>query len=365
MIAELNLQPGGAGVNKSRAALDKAIELSGDDPALRAKALALRADLQEKPGKRLADLNQALALVPDDAETLLSRADVYRELGEKQKALADADHALKLQPGWPIAVRDRARLLAEDDRLDEAVGQLEELARREPKDVDTLLQLALFYSVQKNSAKAIETYTGVLALDPQNWQALCERGDVYLNVGKQAEAVADFEQAIKLNRQDESLLNNLAWLLATSPEAKLRDGRRAVELATEACKLSDYKAAYILSTLAAAYAETGDFPAAIKWSTKAVELGEKQEREDLKKELASYQAHKPWRELLAEKAPRKERRRPRSPRRRNDPRPCGAGVPPASKRHRRVIRCPRIGRRRRDPARTGQGPRPSRRRRCT
>ena len=78
-------------------------------------------------------------------------------------------------------------------------------------------------------------------------------------------------------------------------------------MATEACKLSDYKATYILSTLAAAYAETGDFPAAIKWSTKAVELGDKPEREELKKELASYQARKPWRELLSEKATPKEK----------------------------------------------------------
>ena len=48
-------------------------------------------------------------------------------------------------------------------------------------------------------------------------------------------------------------------MLATSPDAKLRNGRRAIELATRACELTKYKAAYILSTLAAAYAETGDF----------------------------------------------------------------------------------------------------------
>jgi tetratricopeptide (TPR) repeat protein len=165
------------------------------------------------------------------------------------------------------------------------------------------MQLALLYSVRKDSAKAIDAYTSVLAIDPEQWEALRGRGNIYLNVGKQAEALADYEQAVKLNRQDETLLNNLAWVLATSPEAKLRDGRRAVMLATEACKLTDDKAAYILSTLAAAYAETGDFPSAIKWSTKAVELSDKQKRKDLKKELASYQAHKPWRELLSEQAP--------------------------------------------------------------
>ena len=301
--AELDLLPEGGGQKMARAALDKAIELGGDDPAIQAKAYMLRADVQEKPEKSLADLNQAITLAPDDVEMLLMRARVYQDLGEKQKALADADRALKLQPGLPDAVRTRAWLLAESDRLDEAVGELEALAQREPKDVQTLMQLALLYSVRKDSAKAIDAYTSVLAIDPEQWEALRGRGNVYLNVGKQAEALADYEQVVKLNRQDETLLNNLAWLLATSPEAKLRDGRRAVKLATEACKLTDYKAAYILSTLAAAYAETGDFPSAIKWSTKAVELSDRQERADLKKELASYQAHKPWRELLSEQAP--------------------------------------------------------------
>ena len=65
-------------------------------------------------------------------------------------------------------------------------------------------------------------------------------------------------------------------MLATSPDDKLRNGSRAIELATKAAELTEYKAAYILSTLAAAYAETGDFQTAIKWSSKAVEIGDKE-----------------------------------------------------------------------------------------
>ncbi len=92
-------------------------------------------------------------------------------------------------------------------------------------------------------------------------------------------------------------------MLATSPVDELRDGKRAIELATKACELTKYKLAHILSTLAAAYAETGDFPTAIKWSEKGVAIGREDQQEPLAKELESYRAGKPWRELLSEENP--------------------------------------------------------------
>jgi hypothetical protein len=92
------------------------------------------------------------------------------------------------------------------------------------------------------------------------------------------------------------VLNNLAWVLATSPDDKLRDGKRSIELGTKACEVTEYKQAHILSTLAAGYAETGQWDEAVKWSKKAVEAGEGSMKEQLEKELASYQEKKPWRE---------------------------------------------------------------------
>ena len=81
-----------------------------------------------------------------------------------------------------------------------------------------------------------------------------------------------------MEEDDEHLLNNFAWVLATSPDDEFRDGKRAVELATKAAEQTNYETPHILSTLAAAYAETGDFENAKKWSAKAVELSQKARR---------------------------------------------------------------------------------------
>src|SRR5262249_53532226 len=92
--------------------------------------------------------------------------------------------------------------------------------------------------------------------------------------------------------------NNLAWVLATSPDDGVRNASRSVELGSKAAELTENKQSHILSTLAAGYAESGDFAKAREWSQKAVDLGndDAETSAQLKKELESYQASKPWRE---------------------------------------------------------------------
>ena len=107
------------------------------------------------------------------------------------------------------------------------------------------------------------------------------------------------------------MLNNYAWVLATSPDDDVRDGKLAVELATKACEATNHEESHILSTLAAAYAETGDFDKATEWSRKAIEVfdnqrdaaiaaGNQEKVDELSKELQaeldSFEAKKPWRE---------------------------------------------------------------------
>jgi tetratricopeptide (TPR) repeat protein len=262
--------------------------------------------------KSAEQLSKALELSPNDAATLLLRANVLLQLEETDAALKDVEAAIKAQPQLLLAHLMQAEILASSDRSDEATANLEKLVQMAPNQPRLLEPLATFYLVGGQPRKSIETFTKLIELEPENYRALRFRGDANLNIGQHAEAVADFDAALKLNDEEDGLLNNFAWVLATSPDDKVRDGKRAVELATKAAELSSYNVPHILSTLAAAYAETGDFENAKKWSAKAIEVSQqeldaakddtaratlKESNEALKKELASYEAGKPVREI--------------------------------------------------------------------
>jgi tetratricopeptide (TPR) repeat protein len=90
--------------------------------------------------------------------------------------------------------------------------------------------------------------------------------------GDFAGAVARYRRALELDPYLVEALNNLAWLLATCPEASLRNGAEAVQLAEKACQITKYHRTIMVGTLGAAYAETGRFPEAVATAQKACDL---------------------------------------------------------------------------------------------
>ncbi len=122
-------------------------------------------------------------------------------------------------------------------------------------------------------------------------------GTALFREGKFAEAAAHYDEALRLDPRDAEAHNNRAMVMAACPDAKYRDGKRALEAATHACELTGWNAPYYLDTLAAAYAEAGDFGAAVQWQTRAIELlSDDWKKDSYRSRLALYQAGRPYRE---------------------------------------------------------------------
>ena len=112
--------------------------------------------------------------------------------------------------------------------------------------------------------------------------------------------IEQWEISLQLSPDDGNALNNLAWVLATYPTDTIRDGKRAVELAVKATTLPGGNVPIVIRTLAAAYAEAGDFSKAIETGQRALDLATAQSNTSLlstlRHEIELYQAHTPYRE---------------------------------------------------------------------
>ena len=103
---------------------------------------------------------------------------------------------------------------------------------------------------------------------------LCGQGDF-------TGAIARYRRALEIDPVQFEVLNNLAWLLATCPDASLRNGAEAVELAERACEVTRFRRTILVGTLAAAYAEAGRFPEAVAAGEKACELAARSKEDTL------------------------------------------------------------------------------------
>lgn len=216
---------------------------------------------QKDYDKALEAYDAALRINPQLADAFVARGMAWRRKGDLNRAVADYDAAIRVNPQQQFAFAERGEVWYQRTDYDRAVADF---------------------------ARAIE-------IDPRFARAYLFRGYAEQQTGNIDAAIADYSQAIAVDPTLAAAHNQLAWQLATSARAPVRDGQRAVELALKACELSEWKTSTYIDTLAAAYARNGDYAKAVEWQRKALaDDPYLKGRDQALERLRLYEANKAW-----------------------------------------------------------------------
>jgi tetratricopeptide (TPR) repeat protein len=245
-----------------------------------------------------AEYRAALRLRPEDPALHEGLAGALGMLGRRDDAIAEYTRALALAPDMPAARYNLAVHLAAAGRLDEAATQYREALRLDPDDAATANNLGAVLLSLGDTDGAIEHFGQALRLDPDDTQVRNNLALTLHRVGRADRGIALLEEGIGRAPAAATLLNSLAWIRATTPAAAWRDGAEAVRLAERACALTDGAKADYLDTLAAAYAEAGRFPDAVRTIKQALDqVAEPAEKvQELESRRVLYESGQPYRE---------------------------------------------------------------------
>ncbi len=278
--------------------LNKLDKMAPGNEAILWQKIKTALDLQDYP--LMMELStKVLKSDPQNEPLLLFRANYLFKEKKYDEAIRELDQLLFFNEKSIEAQTFKAAILCKKDKANFADARklIDPIIGNPNSDAESLKACLPVLHEMDEKVLTIETLERIVKADPGDYSSLQTLVYAFLDAGNKDKVKPTFEQLVQKFPENETVLNNYSWYLSTNPDDSVRDGKKALECALKAALLSNYKEAYILSTLAAAYAENGDFDKAMEWIQKSSDLcSDKQMKESIEKEKQSYQQKKAWRE---------------------------------------------------------------------
>jgi tetratricopeptide (TPR) repeat protein len=222
--------------------------------------------------------------------------------GDVDGALALFQKTLAIRPDDALARNNLGLILCQKERVDEGIVEFQKALSILPGSAEFRNNLGKAFLAKGQQREAMIQFQKILENNPLNPKANYYLGIVLFQTGREDEAMAHFQKALESQPEFAEAwdsLDHTAWLLATSPEASVRNGPKALALARQLARLSRGNNAVILDTLAAACAESGQFSEAIDVAQRALALARAQNKtaltDTLSQHIKLFQAGSPLR----------------------------------------------------------------------
>ena len=271
----------------------------------RAWALAQKGDDEAA----IAGWKKVLAINPRDAKAHNNLGVSLSRKGRFDEAVPHFEKALEINPEYQEVHTNLGRALIELGRFDQAIGHFRKVLEANARQPEAHNSLGVALMREGKIGEAIVHWEKAIELDDAFVQAHYNLGNaLYYLRGDARQALTHWRKVLSLEPDHLPVLNQAAWVLATSPKASLRNSAEAIQFAQRARQLTAGREPAVLDTLAAAYAEAGRFPEAVESARQALALARQQGKrplaEALQGRLALYEARTPCRQTQQALAPR-------------------------------------------------------------
>jgi protein O-mannosyl-transferase len=208
--------------------------------------------------------------------------------------------ALTVTTNNDVAENNLGIVFQQQGKLDEAISLLQAAVDLRPDNSPAQENLAKALLQAGRVPEALVHYRKLAELQPGNFEVHNIVGTVLVQKGRIREGVEEWQKVLAIQPDNGNAMSNLAWVFATAPDDSLRDGAQAVKLAEQALNLSGGRIPILFRTLAAAYAENGQFSQAIETAQRGITLANSQSNPGLAAELQGsislYQEQRPLRD---------------------------------------------------------------------